>query len=52
MNNVEIMDDFERLIKEIHNTVLNSREKMIVQMAINHTCLSIGLTESGDVNES
>lgn len=39
MDNVKICDDFEKILREVHGTTLDQRDKMLVQMAINHAFL-------------
>lgn len=40
MNNVEVFEDFNKLLKEVHpNIHLDQRDEMLIVMAINHTFL-------------
>lgn len=40
MNNVEALEDFLKLLKEVHpNTQISERDKLLLGMAINHAYL-------------
>lgn len=49
MNNLEIFDDFLETLKEVHPNSyagLDQRDKLLLQMAINHSCLVMHSTEN------
>lgn len=51
LNNVEVLKDFKRVLKEISPTIqLSQREETLLRMAINHTFLC--MTDDGDKNSN